>query len=1476
MKNQNNEVLKITLGNKILVPEFEKLQKMEKLLSKVESDISKRIKDLDRSSILDTMKKTSQLYQLILGELHFQLGELKLDKYTSIIQKIFSGQNMLLEIILKIKINTEQGVDQQLSGSMNSIQAKSIQRTSSAERDANQSDRLITPRLTGLKSSTIKKQTVVINQQNDKKLIDKATDTELDRQDAKRLSQINFKQMELNSIAQELNEASDDVSEFLKNRKNINIDASNAEKQLKQVLKDLAVKKKRAEQIEQEGYALLSKEENLKQGYQIMENELVSGLKDVALKAKQAQEFQLKQNFKLARENIEGVDQSVQTEKDLLKERYDKLMLETKAKDKKLADAEKKIKEQKKDYELQEQKAQKLQQKVDEYQFQEKKREDESRKVKKEKDLIIISQQEKERLKRYIEENIKLKIKMKDILDNIKQFQDDTKSNFDRFRRYIMSTNLNDEQKKAIIQRAEELFKFDLNKRFNIKELEVLCRFESDMIKDSLIKELCGQDATNLVKKIKQEQKMKEQERLNNPNYDQDFDPELLEEGQKIIIKKTKKKIQRMNSRGEWVEEEIEIEEEVVVDKNGNEIRKREKPQSGIYTDPSMIEFINKHGGLAIGGSKFILPQKPSKPVSMDGSQIKEGEWFTDKKGNKVKMVKNQNGEEEYEIEEKYLDENGIERTRIKKMKVKQDANGEEYTEEVYVDPSTGQKMHVIKKVIKDKDGNDIIEEITTDENGNKIVKRTKVKKDKDGNDVIEEEIIDQYGNKQIVKTKRIKDANGNDVIVKEIINADGTKVIVTEKIDKNGQRIIIEEKIDKNGKKTKIEKKIVIGADGKPVIEETITDEKGNKIVKKTNLLVDENGNSYTQEVTVDAQGNKVIKNIRQKVDQDGNKYTEEEIINQDGTKTIVKKKVDSNGNQIIEEEIIGADGSKKKVIKKVDQFGNQIIEEEIINADGTKRIIKKKIDKNGNQIEEEEIIDQFGNKIIIKKTQNKDGTVTEERINLTTGEKTIIKKKIDESGREIIEETTIDANGKSTTKKKIVTKDMLGNTYVEETYVDPNTGETITVKKKMFKGKDGKEIVEEQIIDSKGNVKNIKKKVFRDSQGREITEQEIIGADGKKYTVKKVVYQDSEGNRIEEEEIIDSQGNKVIIKKKIGADGKQIIEETKISKDGKKTVTHQIINKDGTIEETVIDSNGKVTKRKLKLGTLDKEVQVEILGSFNSQSGTNQLKSILLQIGCPPDKVDELVDAILKFITKGEAIVVGDTQKIANKINEKGLNLPGYSKLPERKTAKKGRKSDDEDEDKLEQLDGLNEEQLVEALFKKMNQKKGELGDLLKTIRGHFGKQNDEDIGLEDFKKYFKKFAEVHLKCGENCPHLRRFYERLGFTWAKYRRRYLKLKDTRIQAFNKIKDQEPPEQQYPIKNAIRNSSPEKSINQTISQSAQKSQTQIASQRRVTNDEEIDKQSWNNYDSILSKEQLNSSLEQQRQESNKKIQFKD
>lgn len=77
-----------------------------------------------------------------------------------------------------------------------------------------------------------------------------------------------------------------------------------------------------------------------------------------------------------------------------------------------------------------------------------------------------------------------------------------------------------------------------------------------------------------------------------------------------LIKRKVKKKIRRLNSKGEWEEIEIEVEEEVVIDKlTGKELRKRELEPTGPHMDPAMQAFLNKHGGMAIGGMGFKKPE---------------------------------------------------------------------------------------------------------------------------------------------------------------------------------------------------------------------------------------------------------------------------------------------------------------------------------------------------------------------------------------------------------------------------------------------------------------------------------------------------------------------------------------------------------------------------------------------------------------------------------------------------------------------------------------------------------------------------------------------------------------------------------------------------------------------------------------------------------------------------------------------------
>lgn len=86
-----------------------------------------------------------------------------------------------------------------------------------------------------------------------------------------------------------------------------------------------------------------------------------------------------------------------------------------------------------------------------------------------------------------------------------------------------------------------------------------------EIIGDKFLKSILG-DPVQMVKKIRQDEQKKALARQ-NPNYNSDFDINLLQENEEIITRKVLKKVKRKNSRGEMVEVEIEVEEEVVIDK---------------------------------------------------------------------------------------------------------------------------------------------------------------------------------------------------------------------------------------------------------------------------------------------------------------------------------------------------------------------------------------------------------------------------------------------------------------------------------------------------------------------------------------------------------------------------------------------------------------------------------------------------------------------------------------------------------------------------------------------------------------------------------------------------------------------------------------------------------------------------------------------------------------------------------------------
>jgi hypothetical protein len=78
---------------------------------------------------------------------------------------------------------------------------------------------------------------------------------------------------------------------------------------------------------------------------------------------------------------------------------------------------------------------------------------------------------------------------------------------------------------------------------------------------------------------------------------------------------------------------------------------------------------------------------------------------------------------------------------------------------------------------------------------------RKKVTKDKDGHDMIQETIINSDGSKAVVMRKKYTDSDGNEIIEEEKIDQNGMRIIVKTKKGKNGEDIVEEIRIASDGK---------------------------------------------------------------------------------------------------------------------------------------------------------------------------------------------------------------------------------------------------------------------------------------------------------------------------------------------------------------------------------------------------------------------------------------------------------------------------------------------------------------------------------------------------------------------------------------------------------------------------------------------------------------------------------------------------
>lgn len=171
-----------------------------------------------------------------------------------------------------------------------------------------------------------------------------------------------------------------------------------------------------------------------------------------------------------------------------------------------------------------------------------------------------------------------MKMRIKNLIDNVNALEKELGRSFERFKTFIMNNpSLSEEQKKAIMAQAESLLRPNISEKLNMQEIKEILAVD-ELLKDPLFKSICGADLLTMTKNVKKDEQVRRQKLAKIPNYDPLFDPEFLNPDEKIVVRRVKKVVKRQNSKGDWVEEEQEVDEEVVVNAKGEELRVRDKP----------------------------------------------------------------------------------------------------------------------------------------------------------------------------------------------------------------------------------------------------------------------------------------------------------------------------------------------------------------------------------------------------------------------------------------------------------------------------------------------------------------------------------------------------------------------------------------------------------------------------------------------------------------------------------------------------------------------------------------------------------------------------------------------------------------------------------------------------------------------------------------------------------------------------------
>ncbi|KAL4508254.1 hypothetical protein ABPG72_003558 [Tetrahymena utriculariae] len=596
----------------------------------------------------------------------------------------------------------------------------------------------------------------------------------------------------------------------------------------------------------------------------------------------------------------------------------------------------------------------------------------------------------------------------------------------------------------------------------------------------------------------------------------------------------------------------------------------------------------------------------------------------------------------------------------------------------------------------------------------------------------------------------------------------------------------------------------------------------------KKTQFQSDRNSFAL-EEKTTEGQ---LINNKQNPQQNEIQKNDQIQLSNREKPKPVDLKKFEGN-QQLGDNVFINEDDFFEEVEKEIEeQDGFEEVEEQVVDEHGNVSIVKKtlpkmvkktiKIKKKLSNVDDLEVVEQ-------------EHEIEETVVDPITAQSKIIKKKVlrkvavpksklDQNyefvdQEQTVEEVVVDTETgqskvvqKKITKKVAIPKSQLDNykiqereVEIEETIINPETGQSQIVKKKVIQK------VAQRIDDDENSFNNS----FGQNSNRDTPQNSQIKP--KKKQIRQVMVE-QEVETLEEEEIIDENGNKQKIQRLVKK--KQMIpkfEEIEVDdfEDVPQKSSRININQnraystdDFSVQATQTDQFLLWPIVEALLYELDVDpskiegIQKKYFDE-NSPQGANGVSLNLMDLANQlqerkqqfeqRQKQKQEEEQELERVQKQQYELNQKqnqaSQDMFNRNEDELLMLNEISPIKYDKNGKILEDDDEIDEKHIEVLDDkhLLAESTIKKIYLKLQQRDNKGAPQIKElIRKYYNKPKNSQISYDEFKHFYIKVLTIHQRCGDQCPHLARFFSKIGFKTNKYgNRREIKPTKQKLNPF-------------------------------------------------------------------------------------------